>query len=98
MDMDNNKSTKSDSRIASILGTWTGLTNLKTDVGKYSLKANYILHVVCDSMRVNSCSLPGCSEMDNQICARPLIDNKKNTEECHPMQETVSDWSDGKQH
>jgi len=86
---------KNDSRIASLIGTWTGLTNIETDVGKYSLKADYILHIVCDSMRVNSCSLPGCTEMDNEICVKPIIHTSKNSETCQTMENTQSDWSDG---
>jgi len=85
---------KNDSRIASLIGTWTGLTNIETDVGKYSLKADYILHIVCDSMRVNSCSLPGCTEMDNEICVKPIIHTSKNSETCQTMENTQSDWSD----
>lgn len=86
--------TKNDSRIASLMGTWTGLTNIQTDVGKYSLKADYILHIVCDSMRVNSCSLSGCDEMDNEICVKPLIKTASNSATCQDMGSTKSDWSD----
>ena len=89
---------KNDSRLASLMGPWTGLTNIETDMGGYSLQADYILHIVCDPMRVNTCESPSCSEMDNQICAKPLIDNSKSTDGCYSMENIVSDWSDGKLH
>lgn len=85
---------KNDTRIASLLGTWTGLTNIKTDVGKYSLQADYILHIVGDSMRVNSCSISGCNEMDNMICEKPRLGTEDSSNNCHDMTEVVSDWSD----
>ena len=87
---------KNDSRLASLMGPWTGLTNIETDVGGYSLQADYILHIVCDPMRVNTCEKPSCSEMDNQICAKPLNDNSKSADSCYSMENIVSDWSDGK--
>ena len=87
---------KNDTRMASLMGTWTGLTDIHTNLGKgYALKAEYILHITCDNMRVNSCSLPDCSEMDNQVCIRNVLKGFKEKPECHNMERTLSDWSDG---
>ena len=55
---------KNSTRIASLLGTWTGQTHLKTGIGSYELEAYFVVHLMPDPMRGYSCSLKGCSEFE----------------------------------
>lgn len=59
---------KNVTRLASILGTWTGQTHLKTDIGSYELLAYFVVHFMPDEMRGYGCSLEDCIEEHNQVC------------------------------
>jgi len=96
-------STKNATRISSILGTWTGQTHLKTSVGAYELEAYFVIHIVPDPMRGYGCSLDGCSEIDNKVCAHGKEDDTDDDGDgrggvynkvCKDMVGQVSDWSD----
>jgi hypothetical protein len=82
---------KNTTRIASLLGTWTGTTHLKTDIGNYELMAYFVIHIMPDPMRGYACSLEDCLEINNQAC----MFNDKGEKECQDIANTLMDWSDG---
>lgn len=82
---------KNDTRIASLLGTWTGQTHIKTEIGSYELEAYFVIHFMPDPMRGYSCSLDDCSEFENNACML----NDSGDGVCKKISETVLDWSDG---
>eukprot|EP00979_Chaetoceros_neogracilis_P002221 scaffold387_cov266-Chaetoceros_neogracile.AAC.13 len=84
-------SRKNNTRIASLLGTWTGTTHLKTDIGSYELMAYFVIHLMPDPMRGYSCSLNDCKEIENKAC---MLDSRGDGE-CTPIADSVLDWSDG---
>lgn len=81
---------KNSTRLASLLGTWTGQTHLKADIGSYELLAYFVVHIMPDPMRGNGCSLPDCLEEENRICV--LDDNNKPL--CQDMAGNVLNWAD----
>ena len=83
--------TKNATRIASILGTWTGQTHLKTDIGSYELLAYFVVHFMPDPMRGYGCSLKDCIEEHNQVCEL----GSDGTNVCNDIAGNVVDWSDG---
>ncbi len=87
--------TKNSTRIASLLGTWTGQSHIKADIGSYELMAYFTLHIMPDPMRTYSCALDGCSEEKNQACMMEEegVDNYRPT--CKNLPDTVMDWGDG---
>jgi hypothetical protein len=82
--------TKNSTRIASLLGTWTGQTHLKTDIGSYELMAYFVIHLMPDPMRGYACSLDDCSEVENNAC----VLNKRGDGVCQDIADNVLDWSD----
>ena len=89
--MTNPKNTTS---LASILGTWTGQTHLKTDIGSNELLAYFVVHFMPDPMRGYGCSLKDCIEEQNQVC-EVVGDGGTNDHVCSDMTGKVVDWSDG---
>jgi len=85
-------SAKNNTRIASLLGTWTGTTHLKTDIGSYELMAYFVIHLMPDPMRGYTCSLDDCEEVENKAC----VLNAHGDGECKDIADTLLDWSDGK--
>jgi len=81
---------KNITRLASILGTWTGQTHLKADIGSYELLAYFVIHLMPDPMRGYGCSLVGCSEEENQVCEIGQDGNGV----CTNIADNVVDWSD----
>ena len=82
---------KNVTRLASILGTWTGQTHLKTDIGKYELLAYFVIHFMPDPMRGYGCSLQNCIEEHNQVCQL----DKDYSAKCVDVADNVVEWSDG---
>ena len=85
---------KNATRLASILGTWTGQTHLKTDIGSYELLAYFVVHFMPDPMRGYGCSLADCVEEHNQVCTI----GSDYAGSCSGIPGEVVDWSDGKCH
>jgi len=83
-------SAKNNTRIASLLGTWTGTTHLKTDIGSYELMAYFVIHLMPDPMRGYTCSLDDCKEVENKAC----VLNAHGDGECKDIADTLLDWSD----
>lgn len=88
------KLVKNDTRISSLMGTWTAQTEIKSSVGDYKAVAYFVVHFMPDPMRGHGCELKGCREIDNEICARS-INRKDENETCVSMEDTVMEWSDG---
>lgn len=84
-------SSKNSTRISSLLGTWTGQTHLKADIGSYELMAYFAIHIMPDPMRAYECSLPNCSEFENKAC----VLDKNGDPSCTELTDTILDWSDG---
>ena len=85
-----NISSKNSTRIASLLGTWTGQTHLKTDIGSYELMAYFVIHFMPDPMRGYACSLTDCSEFENHAC----MSDRRGNRACNDISDTLLDWSD----
>lgn len=51
-----------------LLGTWTLHTDASVDIGYYKAKSFLVMHVLQDPLRVYSCQLKGCDELNNQAC------------------------------
>lgn len=88
--------TKNATRIASLLGTWTGQTHLKTDIGSYELSASFVIHLMPDPTRGYGCTLPDCNEVKNQVC---LIEDGQDESGfgesvCENIAGNIVDWSD----
>lgn len=90
---------KNMTRLASILGTWTGQTHLKTDIGSNELLAYFVVHFMPDPMRGYGCSLEniGCQEEQNKVCeivgtSSPGADSQGQV--CNDIPGNVVDWSD----
>jgi hypothetical protein len=84
---------KNNTRIASLLGTWTGETHLKTDIGSYELSAYFVIHFMPDPTREYACTLPNCSEFQNHICKWDMNTKKKQCIDLTTSNESL-DWSD----
>ena len=89
---------KNSTRIASLLGTWTGTTHLKTSIGDYELMAYFVIHFMPDPSRNNQCTLENCNEYENKICQLSRHSQVKENKSCMNLSETGSDdvstWSD----
>lgn len=83
-------SSKNSTRISSLLGTWTGQTHLKADIGSYELMAYFAIHIMPDPMRAFACSLPNCSEFENKAC---VLDSNGDPS-CTELTDGILDWSD----
>jgi len=83
-------SSKNSTRISSLLGTWTGQTHLKADIGSYELMAYFAIHFMPDPMRAFACSLPNCSEFENKAC----VLDKNGDPSCTELTDGILDWSD----
>jgi len=97
MNTNMNTNIKNITRIASTLGTWTGQTHLKTDIGSYELLAYFVIHFMPDPMRGYGCSLEGCIEQHNQICEVGNTDADGvdgYTQSCNDIAGNIIDWSD----
>ena len=88
---------KNATRIASLLGTWTGQTHLKTDIGSYELSASFVIHLMPDPTRGYECVLPDCNEIKNQVCLIEDSTDPKEFEEhvCENIAGNIVNWSDG---
>jgi hypothetical protein len=75
---------KNETRLSSLMGTWTVSTNLK--IASYDVQAAFVAYMTPNPMRHYGCSLDNCIEANNQICQR--------NQECHDMSNVVSEWSD----
>ncbi len=92
LNMNMNMNIKNTTRLASTLGTWTGQTHLKTDIGKYELLAYFVIHFMPDPMRGYGCSLEDCLEQQNKVCE---VDGD-HPPSCNDIAGNVVDWSDGR--
>lgn len=84
---------KNNTRLASLLGTWTGETHLKTDIGSYELSAYFVIHFMPDPTREYACTLPNCSEFQNHVCKWDMDQKKKKCIDLTTSSESL-DWSD----
>ena len=82
---------KNTTHISSILGTWTGQTHLKTNVGSYELLAYFVVHFMPDPMRGYGCTLKDCIEEHNQVCE---VKQDSNDPVCSNLAGHMIDWSD----
>lgn len=86
---------KNDTRISSLLGTWTGETHLKTSIGSYELSAYFVIHFMPDPTREYACTLLNCSEWENRICH---WNQEKKVKDCVDLSTTTTDqlldWGD----
>lgn len=80
---------KNDTRIASLLGTWTGQIHLRS--GEDEIRAFFVLYLMPEPTRDYGCSLDGCDETNNQVCIEKLVGTKT----CANMKDVVVNWSDG---
>ena len=88
---------KNATRLASLLGTWTGQTHLKTDIGSYELSASFVIHLMPDPTRGYGCALPDCNEVKNQVCLIEDVPDQETFGEnvCENIAGNIVDWSDG---
>jgi hypothetical protein len=84
---------KNNTQIASLLGTWTGETHLKTDIGSYELSAYFVIHFMPDPTREYACTLSDCSEFQNHVCKWNMETKKKQCIDLTTSSELL-DWSD----
>ena len=85
-----------------LLGTWTLHTDASVDIGYYKAKSFLVMHVLQDPLRVYSCQLKGCDELNNQACQQSggggggfsENDGDDNTE-CLDTETNIVEWSDG---
>mmetsp|Transcript_50802 Transcript_50802/g.75287 ORF Transcript_50802/g.75287 Transcript_50802/m.75287 type:complete len:434 (-) Transcript_50802:422-1723(-) len=88
-------SSKNDTRIASLMGSWTIDSTIKVSFGLYDLNVNIELFFMGDPLRENACELPSedkCFEVDNKICLKES--GRSTGRKCADMATAVSDWSD----
>ena len=82
-------STKNQTRLDQILGTWTLESSMKASAFNTKIKTHFIMHLTCNS-QYQGCALSDCSEIDNQVC----VMSSNSTPSCKNMNTTVVDWSD----
>merc|ERR1719232_141658 len=83
--------TKNATRLSAVLGPWTVYSNLRTDTLDNHVDAYLSMYVMCDGiMSANTCSLPFCEEVDNNICVK----DANNAATCKKINETIVDWAD----
>jgi hypothetical protein len=84
---------KNATRIASLMGTWTGQTKMKASIGHYEVLAYFNMHLMPNTMRGYGCEIDGnvCKEIDNRLC----VSSDKNEQECVNTESEVVNWSDG---
>lgn len=88
----NSDLSKNDTRISSLLGTWTAQTHLKADIGSYELLAYFVIHFMPNPLRGYGCSLSDCNEDLNQVCEKTALLHNKPT--CQTMLNNSLQWSD----
>ena len=76
--------TKNQTRLNSILGTWTLESNMKASAFNTKIKTHFIMHLTCNS-QYQGCTLSDCSELNNQVCvlssdSKPSCQNMNTTE------------------
>jgi len=86
--------TKNDTRLASLMGTWTVDSRIKSNFGLYEIDMNFVIYLMGDPLRENSCELPDCAELNNSFC-RYENDSGSGPPICENMATNISNWSDG---
>lgn len=82
---------KNDTRISSLMGTWTAEVQMK-DSGGNEMHSFVVLHFICDPLKgANQCELENCDEVDNSIC---LFEHTGGGSRCGSMFRDIADWSD----
>lgn len=89
-----NMSGKNETRIASLMGTWTSTLKFKASIGNYQLLTYFVVHLMPDPMREYSCSRKNCRELDSQVCIKQDEGNHAGSK-CINMTDQVVEWSDG---
>lgn len=88
-----------------LLGTWTLHTDASVDIGYYKAKSFLVMHVLQDPLRVYSCQLKGCDELNNQACQQSggggggegfseNDDDGNDNTECLDTETNIVEWSD----
>jgi hypothetical protein len=84
---------KNASRIASLMGTWTGQTQLQANIGRYEMRSYFSMHLMPDPMRGYGCQTDDvCPEIMNQAC----VSDSSANHECVSTEKEVLNWSDGR--
>ena len=65
--LDNDESTRNNTRITSLNGVWSLEFILTTDVGDAYAKVWYVLNIMCDPTVQNECFLDDCDMLDNGV-------------------------------
>lgn len=82
---------KNNTRLSSLLGTWTGQTRMKALAGPYEMDVYFIVHLMPDPLRGYGCIQPNCTELMNHVCVEQRDDF---TQKCVSLQDGPIEWSD----